>query len=61
MPWALISLIVSKTCCDEDRREAERRLVEQEHPRLGHQRPPDREHLLLAAGQRAAELAGRAP
>src|SRR5207237_2220834 len=43
---------------DEDRREAERRLVEQQHPRLGHERAPDREHLLLAAGERSAELRG---
>ena len=37
---------------DEDRREPHRRLVEQEQVRLRHQRPPDRAHLLLAAGHR---------
>src|SRR6185295_6355928 len=41
---------------DEDRREAERGLVEQQQSRLGHERPPDRKHLLLAAGQRPALL-----
>ena len=41
---------------DEHRREPHRRLVEQQHPRLGHQGAPDRQHLLLAAGQRAARL-----
>src|SRR5919206_4074629 len=34
---------------DELRREAERRLVEEEEPRGGHERPRDRELLLLAA------------
>ena len=58
MPCALISLIIAKICCDQDRREAQRRLVEEQHPRLGHQRPADGEHLLLAARQRAALLAG---
>ena len=37
---------------DEQRRQAQRRLVEQEEPRLGDQRPSDRELLLLAAGER---------
>ncbi len=36
---------------DNGRREAERRLVEQNDPRLRHQRPADRHHLLLSAGQ----------
>src|SRR5258706_594265 len=39
----------------QDRRQAERRLVEQQKRRPVHQGTPDREHLLLAAG----ELAGR--
>ena len=34
----------------DDRREAERRLVEQHELRTRHHRPGDREHLLLAAG-----------
>ena len=38
------------------RREAEGRLVEQQQPRLRHQRTADREHLLLAAGERAGRL-----
>ena len=37
---------------DEDGREAERRLVEEQQPRLGDERAGDRELLLLAAGQR---------
>ena len=36
---------------------AERRLVEQQNLRIGHQRAADRQHLLLAAGQRAGDLA----
>ncbi len=39
---------------DRDRREPERRLVDEEQVRVGHQRAPERRHLLLAA----AELAG---
>ena len=38
------------------RREAHRRLVEQQQLRDGHQRAADRQHLLLAAGQRAPGL-----
>jgi hypothetical protein len=34
---------------DDLRREAHRRLVEQHHLRVGHQRAADRAHLLLAA------------
>src|SRR2546423_5660702 len=37
---------------DELRREAERRLVEEEEPRPGHERPRDRKLLLLAARER---------
>ena len=40
----------------DQRREPERRLVEQQQPRPAHQRARDRQHLLLAAGQRAAAL-----
>ena len=32
---------------DDDRRESERRLVEQQQPGRGHQCPPDGQHLLL--------------
>src|SRR5262249_29949646 len=41
---------------DDDRRQALRRLVEQEKPRVGGKRAADRQHLLLAARQRAAGL-----
>ena len=41
---------------DDDRREAERRLVEQEQGRTGHDRAGNGEHLLLAARKRAARL-----
>jgi hypothetical protein len=33
-----------------------RRLIEQQHPRIAHQRTSDGQHLLLAAGERASEL-----
>ena len=39
-----------------ERREAEGRLVEQQEPRPQHQRARDRQHLLLAARQRAGLL-----
>ena len=37
-------------------RKTERRLVQEQEARAAHQRAADREHLLLAAGQRAAAL-----
>src|SRR6185437_1406343 len=40
----------------DDRREAERRLVEAEKPWLRHQRPAERQHLLLATRERASAL-----
>ena len=40
----------------DQRRETQRRLVEQQQLRLAHQRPSHRQHLPLAAGQRAREL-----
>src|SRR3712207_8657887 len=42
---------------DDHRRQAERGLVEEQQLRLGHERAADGEHLLLAAGHRAALLA----
>jgi hypothetical protein len=36
---------------DDLRRQPERRLIQQQHPRAGHQGPGDDEHLPLAAGQ----------
>jgi hypothetical protein len=41
---------------DDQRRKTFRRFVEQKHPRIAHQRAPDCEHLLLAAGERAGKL-----
>ena len=41
---------------DDQRRKAERRLVEQQQARLAHQRARDRQHLLLAARQGAGQL-----
>ena len=41
---------------DEHRGEPHRRLVEQQHARARHERAADREHLLLATGERAARL-----
>src|SRR5437773_8930917 len=41
---------------DEHRGEPHRRLVEQQHDRSRHERASDREHLLLAARQRAGAL-----
>src|SRR5437667_3880172 len=41
---------------DHDGREPERRLVEQQGLGLGHEPAPDGQHLLLAAGERAAAL-----
>src|SRR5439155_792081 len=41
---------------DEHGRQAERRLVEHEHARAGHECAADRAHLLLAARERAREL-----
>ena len=38
------------------RRQAERRLVEEQHLRLRHQRARDGQHLLLAAGERSGVL-----
>ena len=42
---------------DEERREAERRLVEQQQPRPLHECAREREHLLLAAAERPGLLA----
>ena len=61
MPCWLISVMMSKTWRDQHGGEAHRRLVEQQEPRAGHQRPADGQHLLLAARQRAARLACGAP
>ena len=41
------------------RRQPERWLVEQQQARQAHQRPPDGQHLLLAAAQGAGDLPRR--
>src|SRR5256885_10888654 len=50
-PAALEGGDVLRERAHDHRREALRRLVQQEEPRAGHQRPRDRQHLLLAAGE----------
>ena len=55
-PARLISRTVSKIVAHQERGEAQRRLVEQQQLRVGHQRPADGQHLLLAAGEGAGEL-----
>ena len=59
MPCALISRDDLEDLLDEDRRQA-RATARRAGGARGsrHQRPADGEHLLLAAGQRAAELIG---
>src|SRR5689334_21453005 len=53
-PFALVQLADdAEDLRDEERREPERRLVEQQQPGAEHQRPREREHLLLAAAERA--------
>ena len=52
-PRSRIAASAAKTASTMRRREPERRLVEEEHIRLGDERPPDRELLLLAARERA--------
>src|SRR5947208_12542771 len=44
---------------DDDRREAERELVDQQQLRPAHQRAAEREHLALAAGQESADAAAQ--
>ena len=56
MPESAIDRTWSSDRLDHRRGQAHRRLVEQHHLRLRHQRPAEREHLLLAA----AEQPGRA-
>ncbi len=51
-------LSASKSIVDHDRGEAERRLVEEQEPRAGHEGAAEREHLLLAAAQRPGALRG---
>jgi hypothetical protein len=51
VPVAFTSRIARNIACTIDRRQSERRLVEQQQLRLRHQRAADRDHLLLAAGE----------
>ena len=53
---ALSFLIALKICRATSGARPERGLVEQQEARAAHQRAPDRKHLLLAAGERAAAL-----
>src|SRR5207248_1543676 len=46
---------------DEDRRQSERGLVEEQHLWLGHQPAGDRQHLLLASREGAADLVQALP
>ena len=56
-PCSLRLAIRRNTSATMMRRQPQRRLVEHQQARPGHQRPADRQHLLLAAGQRAGDLA----
>ena len=57
MPSSLVDLDdLLENRLHQQRRDAERRLVEHQALRLAHQRAADREHLLLAAGERAGGL-----
>ena len=56
-PTRLISSSASKIERDQPGRDAERGLVEHQQARRAHERAADRDHLLLAARQRADELA----
>ena len=47
---------VAKMSRTTDGRQPHRRLVQKQHARLGHQRPPDGQHLLLAARKSARLL-----
>ena len=57
MPFRVDGLDQREQLLDQERGEAERRLVEDQQPGLGHQAAADGEHLLFAAGQRAGALA----
>ena len=56
VPALLIRWIDLEHLLDHQRRQAERRLVQQQHLGPAHQRAADRHHLLLAAGQRAGRI-----
>ncbi len=52
----LMRATISKISLDDQGCEAERGLVEQDHPGIGDQRAADRQHLLLAAREIAGGL-----
>ena len=54
--FSFSSRTIRKISRVDERREPERRLVEEQQPRPAHQRAGEREHLLLAAGERAGVL-----
>src|SRR5687768_673056 len=56
LPLLLQLLDLGDHATDEDRGEADRRLVHEQDLRRGHQRATEREHLLLAAAHAAGEL-----
>ena len=56
-PFLLVQLADDpEELAHDQRREAERRLVEQEQARAAHERAAEREHLLLAARERPGAL-----
>ena len=57
VPSSRIDRTTASSCSVTTRRQPDRQLVEEQQARAGHQRPPERDHLLLAARQRAAALA----
>ena len=48
--------MISNMRCRDQRRETERRLIEQHELRTRHERAPDDEHLLLATRKRSGGL-----
>ena len=66
-PTAFSSRMMSKDLLDDERGQADGRLVHEQNPRASHEPPGDGEHLLLAARQGAGKLtlaffqAGKAP
>ena len=57
VPCALISAMIVEDLLGQDRREAHRRLVEEQDRRARHERAAHGQHLLLATRQRSGLLA----
>jgi hypothetical protein len=55
LPRGLHALEAAPDLLPDERRQPLGRLVEDQQPRIGHERPADRKHLLLASRQRTAE------